>query len=417
VPVNGEWERRSRSVFLDILTFWRSDDPADGKKGVFDKPTAHRFVEHIARKNGVDMVIQLAGYRSGVHRVAGKRILVPKRDKLVTPKKGDFEFLDRALKSVFDETQRHVFLSWLKNVVSKYYDQKDAFNQCLFMIGPSNTGKSFIHAVTEACVGYTRADPYQFMVGNTEFNRELITSALWPLEDPPPLPDRSLGFFVNRTKQAVATHTKTLRALHQNGETLCPRIVLQISMNDNEVNQSLIPAYEPGIADKFVCLLMENRNAFPVKGFERLDNVDAIQKQIREEIAGFLWYLRNDYVIPDWLLRNVKQGDSSGTRYGVDSWWHPDIIDMSKETSESDIFLKVLDEWLSAQSLNPVSIHAKELCSQLKMCVAIDNAERFGNNPKSVGQKLRELAVNYPGRVRKGTKTNKGVLWLLSKDG
>jgi hypothetical protein len=145
---------------------------------------------------------------------------------------------------------------------------------------------------------------------------------------------------------------------------------------------------------------------------------------IEEELPVLVHYLKNVYKIPEWLLTRVnhhdkkgnflKQPDSICTRYGMDSWWHPDIAAISSEGGDVAKLVGVLETLMELRGVKrPISVAAKEIAEQLLQLEDVDGAFEFGNDVKKLGYKLRDAALNFPEVVSRGKKSAKGVTWVL----
>tara|TARA_R110000744_G_scaffold262313_1_gene376927 strand:+ start:345 stop:1730 length:1386 start_codon:yes stop_codon:yes gene_type:complete len=419
------WTQCNRQMFLDMLKF----DPKLRTDGAVyaDLDQARRAMCKVRRENLISGVCQLSGYSAGVHLINGRRILVTRERVVVQPKEGLMPFFDKYFETVAKDSpeQRDVLLSWMKLAYQKWSEGLHSPLQMMILVGPSGTGKSLFQEICKRLLGGTIADPYDFLIGRTEFNLELAENALLSFEDRPSFDMKKQRTFFDRVKNLLMSRDQRVRGLYQNGFMADPIRFLMASINAQTHNYAMVPPRENGYEDKFVFTYFSN-TGFPMDGWKHLDaSKENFEKMMEEELPVLVHYLKNVYKIPEWLLTRVnhydrkgnflKQPDSICTRYGMDSWWHPDIAAISSEGGDVAKLVGVLETLMELKGVTrPISVAAKEIAEQLLKMDDVDGAFEFGNDVKKLGYKLRDAALNFPEVVSRGKKSAKGVTWVLN---
>jgi len=402
-------------MFLDML----QGDPLmrECKQVYPTKASAVKAMCQVMRESKIDGVCRLSGYRAGMHEINGRRIMVPTEPRKLWAKKGAFPFLTAYFDAVCREMpeQRDVLWSWMKLAFTKWSKGDHSPLQMMILVGPSGTGKSLFQEICKRLLGGTIADPYDFLIGRTEFNLELAENALLSFEDRPSFDMKKQRMFFDRVKNLLMSRDQRVRGLYRDGFMADPIRFLMASINAQAHNYSMVPPRENGYEDKFVFTYFSN-TGFPLRGWERMSEKEFFDKVMTEELPGLAHFLVNEYEIPEWLLTRVGKGDKVCGRYGMDSWWHPDIAAISSEGSDCARLVGVLEALLESKGAKePLKVSARALADMLKE-MDVDGAYELGDDAKKLGYKLRDAALNFPKVVQKGGRGNKGVIWMIKNE-
>lgn len=334
------------------------------KKGLRDKPNlkagenlseVDEKVSDIEKNHRVAYAGLLAGYKAGVWRIAGRRVLVSEDPQMIEPVPGDWailrEFFDRLLvgEEPTDENgktvtidQRPQFFAWLQHVVQCFRDGRTATGLALCMAGEPNCGKSFLAMVLRWILGGRVARPYNRMIGRDQFNRAEAESVLLLVDDDNQSDTRLEARlkFGGEMKMIVANNEFQLRTMHRDGFAVevLRRLVVLVNLQLSRL--MVLPPLDGDINDKLMLLkgYARPKPARPISidtppeeacwpspmPTRTEDEKQAYRDRVRVELPAFLWWLLNEFKMPSQV---------SGGRFVVREWHHPAIKAQLSELS------------------------------------------------------------------------------------
>jgi hypothetical protein len=295
----------------------------------------------------------LAGYRAGIHRIAGRHILVSEDPILITPVKGEWPtyaaFLEGLLvgREASDDKggfitydQRPWFFGWLQHVCECLYSGRTDSGLMLGLAGEPNCGKSFLALTLRWILGGRVAKPYPAMTGQDNFNKDLV-EAVMQLVDDENQADTRLDMrqkFASEVKKLVANNEFRLRAMHRDGFSVevLRRLVVLVNLQGIMV----LPPLDGDVDDKLLLFKGYTRPApkepitldtpaeqacwpAPMPTRTILEK-EAYRERIRGELPAFLFWLLNEFKMPSQV---------SGGRFVVRHWHHPMIVSELHELS------------------------------------------------------------------------------------
>lgn len=287
-------------------------------------------VGDIQHNRYVDYVGPLAGYKSGIHYIYGKRILVQDSPILLEPKIGEFPLINSILDKMLGWEQRMFLDGWLSVAVKSLYSGEFRVGQALVLAGPGDSGKSLLQLLITHLLGGRTGSPYHYMAGG-EFNGELFGYEHLKIEDKIVATSitKRLEFGAS-IKEIAANVDKRVHAKNKQALTLTPFWRLTISVNSEPEQLSILPPIDEHIADKIIILKVD-KHPMPMPtrtGEERKEFMDALVAEL-----PFYLYELLSYQIP-------KQYASE--RYGIRRYNNQEIMEILTELAPEEHLLELL---------------------------------------------------------------------------
>ena len=350
----GRWITLNEGAFLRYLKKERRlrDKPAPGK---LTSP-AHDVLCEVENDRRVDYAGVIAGYKSGLHEIGGRRVLVTEDPKYITPAKGEFPLLTRYLDHLFcgEEPgadggpsikidQRPYVFGWLQHVTQCYYAGRPAEGLAFCLAGDTGTGKSFFSLLVRWILGERVAKPYKFMMNDDSFNRDLIEAVLQLIDDENQTDTdyKARQKFAGEVKMIVANNEFRVRAMHTDPFAIPVLRRLMVLCNLQGTRLLVLPPLDGDIDGKLFLF-----KAYPPPlptgdlstwcgGLPTIDTPaeqacwpmpmptrteeekEAWRAAVRSELPAFLWWLLNEYKMPTQV---------SGGRWIVRHYHHPAIV-------------------------------------------------------------------------------------------
>lgn len=364
-----------------------------------------RLLTALQHSNDVDYADSLAGYKTGIYMIKGKRILVRDSPTLIKPANGEWPHLAGIFERMLGEEQKTYLFGWLKVAVEALYTSRFRVGQALVLAGPADCGKSLSQYLITLLLGGRPAMPHRYMTGLTPFNSELLGSEHLVIEDEEASTDiRARRNFGANVKLICANTDQSAHAKYRNAITLTPFWRLSISVNDEPENLMILPPIDKSLEDKFIILKAE-KHAMP------MDTVTDRERQVfinalKAELPHFLQFLF-DFKIPTDLVSD---------RYGITHFHHPDILEAISAMAPETRLLEMIDARLF-DSPAPGSWHGtankleRELTSE-SSCVR-RQAERLLTFHLACGTYLGRLQKRSPDRFE-SQHTKKGNVWTIN---
>lgn len=337
----------------------------------------------------VDYAGPLAGYRAGLHDVAGRNVLVTSSPVLIEPAPIDCPAWHHLVLSLLrEQDQVDVFLGWLRVFLESLRAGKPRGGQALVLAGPRDGGKSLLQNLLTDIFGGRCAKPYQHAIGGTPFNSDLFGAEHLAMEDEAPSTDmrarRTLGAFI---KTVAANEVHRLHAKHRDALALSPNWRLTISVNDEPEHLQILPPLDESLLDKILLL----KCCPPDEPFNdgTPEGRAAFLNGLKREMPGFIHHVLSTPISERWQHR----------RFGVRAYQHPDVVRAISELSDEVRLLSLVDTALPL----PWEGTADELERALRSSTVSDEAGRLLRWAKAAGTYLGRLSADpaYSERVSK----------------
>lgn len=377
---------------------------------------AERVMLDLQRSRNVHYSAQaIAGYKSGIHFIQGRRVLVREGMTLPSPEAGEFPTIHAMIEGILDapgnEPGSPYLLGWLKVAYQTLRTQSKRTGQVLYLIGPKGCGKSRIqHHIITPLLGGRSADPLQYLAGRTDFNAELVGSEHLLVEDP----DVSGEFnerdkFGKRLKQLAANDSHSLHAKGKDGMTVFPFWRVSVSQNDEQSAIDMIPPLEI-FADKLIML----RCWHPDPEQFKLPATDVERQEFRERISAELpafaaW-------LTAWQIPPELTSDRYGVASKVDGWVRNEVQAHSREMSlleciDVELFKEehpMVDDDSAWLDENTWKGNATELSAWLtrEASSCRNQARGLFKTVTVLGKMLKSLSDTHPERVKIAPRTS-----------
>lgn len=350
----GHWITLNEGAFLRYLKKERRlrDKPAPGKL----LSPAHDVLCDIENNHRVAYAGVIAGYKSGLHQISGRRVLVTEDPQYITPQPGAWPLLEKYLTGLFcgEELgaegappikidQRPWVYGWLQHVAQCFYEGRTSSGLAFCLAGDPGTGKSFFALLVRWMLGGRVAKPYKFMMNDDSFNRDLIEAVLQLIDDENQADTdyKARQKFAGEVKMIVANNEFRVRAMHTDPfaipvlrrlMVLCNLqgtrlLVLPPLDGDVDDKMDLFKAYPPPLPTGDLSTWREGRPTldtpaeqacWPMPMPTRTEaEKEAWRAAVHAELPAFLWWLLNEYKMPTHV---------SGGRFVVRHYHHPAIV-------------------------------------------------------------------------------------------
>lgn len=370
----------------------------------------------LRENNHVDYVGGLAGYPKGFYMIDEKRLLVNQGPKLIYPKEGKFDMIDKIIDNLLfdmDETDEKKqdlqlihFILWLKIAYESLMYRTFRPGQVLILAGERECGKSLLQKIITELLGGRSARPYKFMTDKSEFNADLFEAEHLIIEDEVAMTGiKERRQFGNKIKQFAANDSHRCRAMYRDAMELKPFWRVSISLNDEPENLLILPPMDESLVDKMI-ILRAFKKPMPMNTSKNEDRIKFWQK-IKEELPAFAYYLTT-LKIPE---------DKISERYGVTHFHNEYILGEISLLSPENKLLDLIDICLFKDDFtqkNEFELTARDL--EMKLITNNDTkygAEKLLSHPTTCGTYLGRLAKKTD-RVEQIRKANER-LWKIKR--
>lgn len=332
----------------DLCTILHQRGIRPGRPGDPESSTDKQAIAYIMQERSLDRSIEgLAGFRAGIHEFKGRRVLVRKGPRILTPEPGEWPTIEALLIGLLGIGEPSVpaergslvqyerFTYWLARAASNVLHAPSVTlnSQVLMLAGPAGAGKSLIqHLILTPLLGGRSADPSRYLFGETTFNEGWMSSEHLLIEDPRPniRTHERLGF-AQMLKSLTVNQEHSLHAKNKAEFGVPCRFVVSISINDDPDSLRILPKLTPDFADK-VMLFRVRHHPLPMPTRTAVER-EAFSAAIRAELPAFLHY----------LLQHEPPPSLHSSRFGVLHYHNPELIlDMGDDTPEGEL-LNLLD--------------------------------------------------------------------------
>lgn len=346
---------------------------------------------------------ELAGFAQGVHEVCGNKILVTKSPKFVKAEKGQWDTLKNYLGELLGDQLLH-FYGWVKSALrSLYSGHPFRPGQALAVAGGAGCGKSLLQSVITEIFGGRAGRPFQFLMGETGFNEDLISCEHLMIEDEAASRDpRKRAHFGGQLKNLIANeivrgHPKGAKAMYVHAFNR-----VSITLNSEPENMLVLPHIGDDLRDKL--MLMQAWHATFPYGKDNLKKRREFRDRLSAELPGFLHFL-GTWKIPKGM---------ADQRYGVKAYQNPELMQMLQEDQPHFHLLELIDRLqIWDVDRNPWLGTASQLQDDLREKDKHGRVADLLSWPTACGQYLAKLCKQVPNRVRKAKTRNNLVLWEI----
>ena len=366
-------------------------------------------------KRVVDYAGPLAGHRVGCFTYSsGRAILVTEEpsgiwDDLPAKPKRPKWFCD-FVEELLPGDQSLDFFHWLRIALASLRRGDFRPGQVVVFAGPSECGKSLLQSIVTELFGGRSANPFRYMMAESQFNADLAWGEHWQIEDPASTTDiRTRRLFGSKLKECTVNRDFSI---HQKGKDALLLPVFRrvtISVNDEPENLSVIPPLDDSIRDKIFLFKCSPVSAALAQFKDGQDNLD--RKKLWESVCAEVPAIRA------WLLNGLDKLPAAlrNVRFGIKAWHHPDLLNELSNLSPESRLLTLLDEVLfDAADDAPFEGKAIEIEKALRDSKFAFEADKILKYNGACGAYLSRLCKSYPERISKRLSHGYTV-WTITK--
>lgn len=396
----------------------------------------------------------LAGYKKGLHTVAGRLVLVPVEPLLIEPVRGDWSiiraFMDGLLvgEEPIDDAgntkpidQRAHFYGWLRHTVECFREGRRAPGLMLGLAGEPNCGKSFLALILRWVLGGGVGKPYANMTGDDTFNKDGAEHVLQLIDDENQS-DTRLELrqkFASEVKKFVANNEFRLRAMHKDGFSVevLRRLVVLVNIQgilvlpplDGDVDDKLLllKGYcRPPPSEQITIETPASEACWPAPMPTRTEaEKEAYRDRVRAELPAFLHWLLFEWKMPSHI---------SGGRFIVRHWHHPQIVaelhELSAHTRLWSLIVRAKcvfgkripsdphdtlseDKWEVAKEWRGSAVDLEKLLKNGRESQLSDTERKEIPSANWLGRRLQLCAHHFGESVCKCEIKHAGKTWVL----
>ena len=279
---------------------------------------------------------------SGLVEFQGKKFLNTSMRKPLDAAPGpadpqrDFPFLWSYLSNFLDDDPEYprpafdYLLSWMKRAWESASAGDPQNGHMIVLAGDTNTGKTLFSKHVMGGIMGGSEDASSFVLGQTQFNRELIDSGVWRIDDAsPPKSEADHARFTDNLKKLVANGDCIAQAKYRDQVTVSWKGRIILTCNMDAASQGILPNLGLTTLDKMLLFKVRSRDEgfFPA-------NVESI---IRDELPAFL----------GWLIQWVEPREvrASSTRFGVAHYHHHELVSTVRGMSAEQNLADLIELW------------------------------------------------------------------------
>lgn len=345
----------------------------------------------------------IAGYQSGFHEICGQRVLVTSGPNLLKAKQGTWPNFRAFVEQLLGDEVR-IFYGWIKAALRSLYSGPPWVpGQMLAVAGPAGCGKSLLQNLVTELLGNRSAKPYRYMIGDTDFNFDLVSNEHLMIEDEAASTDlRVRRHFGSQLKNMMANEVQRLRRMRLDALSVTPFWRITISVNDEPENLAVLPPIDESLKDKITLL-----RAYPITPPFEADDIkarNAWRAKLSAELPAFMFWLRS-YRVPAAMV-NV--------RYGVSAFQNAELVEALQDLSPERRLMTLIDG-LQIWDVdgNPWEGTANELEERLLEKDRLGRVAKLLYFSSACGTYLGRLASQIPDRISKAKLPGVSTKWKI----
>lgn len=303
------------------------------------------FLNETQTKRNVFYATPLAGHSSGVRTTrSGARYLVTNSPHFIPAEQGEWRILEQVLRGLLvpdvehdaagvREVQLHTFYNWAKTAVTAIRGGKRRESQVLVIAGPAGCGKSLLQQLVTLMLGCRSADPYGYLLGDTQFNSHMFKAEHLMIEDRAssfdPRVRRHFGRELNALLMNVA---QNCHPKHGEALTLFPHWWVTMTLNDEAENMMVLPPLDESLKPKMT-ILRAFKKVLPMPT-QTDEQKTMFWDRLNVELPRFIYFLLHGWNIP---------ADMQDSRFGCVHYHHPELLELLDAQSPERRMLELID--------------------------------------------------------------------------
>jgi len=334
---SGKWEchgEREMSRHLKVF-HGLSADRIEGKTFSEVDEALHAICRNFRIAGAAPFIFQ----PSGAIDFMGERILNISNVKAITPAEDsgewaeNFPWVGKFLHELFEPWEQLEFmLAWLKRFYCSARDGKLMQGQAVFLAGDTGRGKTFFsNRIVGALMG-GHADASQYLMGKTNFNKDLFNRAFWTVDDALPGDNnQDHKAFSTMIKRVTANNTFEFHAKFRDATQVAWSGRVMVTGNLDADSLRILPDLDTSILDKLLLFKAAPR----VSHFPEKHELEEIVRKELPHLAAWLidWDPPENVIDPD-------------PRYGVARYHHPFLHQAAGESQDASTVREILQKFL-----------------------------------------------------------------------
>ena len=349
----------------------------------------------------------VAGYEGGVYETRGHElVIVPHTERIMaaadtkaesTPD-GQLPYFDKwnplwtelfaplLVSPEGDQTQCEIFYQYLagcREVIGRGYEAKIP---ALAIVGAAGTGKTLLGEIVNAILTGRKADPTDYLYGDTTFNSHLTGAPLWLVDDKQ-LRDQKTAARLKETIVGSGFQVSKKNVADQ--PLLYPARAILILANDDLFSRRSVPVIDAATRDKIILFKAYEGGIPPAERADRW-------KRFMDALPYFLAFL-DQYVAPD--LDRTQ-------RMIVSAWQNPEIMQMIFDDTDDGAIHRMIQTLLEElPELDGQAMTAQTWISKMENCGEIrGDVERLCGSPERFGRRISALVERFPQLYKTGER-------------
>lgn len=248
----------------------------------------------------------------------------------------------------------------------------------LAIVGAAGTGKTLLGEIVNASLTGRKADPTDYLYGDTMFNSHLVGAPLWLVDDKQ-LRDQKTAARLKETVVGSGFQVSKKNVADQ--PLLYPVRSILILANDDLFSRRSVPVIDASTQDKIILFKAYEGGIPPADRAERW-------KRFMDALPYWLAFL-DQCVVPD--LDRTQ-------RMIVPAWQNPEIMQMIFDDTDDGAVHRMIQTLLEEQpDLDGQAMTAQAWITKMMNCSEIrGDVERLCNTPERFGRRISSLAERFP---------------------
>ena len=346
--LDNKWSSYNVDRFKEIAHeewFWRLRPRT--KDGEEQSPMSC-MMGHISRVNRISGTVCLPHDKREIVVFGGKKYLNDSTFELLEAKEGDWGLIKEFFMKRFEPEQMDALFSWIKVYLDSCRRGEPRPGHALWIGGHKCRGKNFLTTFILGRMFGGYRDGTDLLLNGAQFTADLLSSPILTANDARPSDNKQRHSFTNRVKSFIANPEKSFHKKF--GASVCieSHVRLVCTMNLDVESIGLLPNINDGDHDSMkdkVMFLKMNETSPALK----IDPREA-WGIYGDALKAFVWYLENEFVIPESL--------AGAPRFGCRSYQHADLLQESKQLSNEHNVEDALVGWWGGENLKTAKFYS-----------------------------------------------------------
>lgn len=393
------WARDDLKLLLRRNGYFTTGRHADGLSYLESE------MVRIVQERNVDYAGSLGGFDPGFYMIHTSRVLVTRGPERITPRPGNCNLLSDFFEELLGK-QRSVLYGWIKTAHQSLRDGPPWHpGQLLCLAGQPKCGKSVCQSLITPMLGGRVSRPYEYLAKGTNFNADIYGAEHGLIGDENHATDnKSRRNFGAAIKKLVVEPCHYIHAKGKTPITLTPFVRLTLSLNDHPSALLVLPSLDSDVKDKII-LLRANAVDFE-RRVKKFGSFAAWEAAAVAQLPAFLHKLRG-WRIPESL---------ADTRYGVQSFHDPELVQEVDDLSDEERLLALIDTYLfDSLGSDHVAGTSTEIEKSLSNKIGNHAALHMAKYSGRFGHLLAVLLKKYPARIERRRTHGSKWSYLIRK--